>query len=449
MVAITASGQTRDTIEVLAEANRRGARTVCITSASQSPAARAADEVLLTAARETTFRTGAMSSRIAALTVVDILMTAVVQRHFGARVSALEATHSAVAVRRVEPQPNTDEQPAGTGGPKTIAAPVPAHERADVDSPTEEPNPRTADLDVLSTLDLLRVINDEDAIVPQAVAATLPGLATVVDEAATRVRAGGHVHYFGAGTSGRLAVLDAAELIPTFNIPEGLVVAHLAGGVAVLGRAGENVEDDESAAAHEVTASVTPGDVVIGLAASGRTPYIRGALRRARELGAFTVLVSSNPRAPLAEHADVTLIADTGPEALTGSTRLKAGTAQKLVLNTFSTALMVRLERTYGNFMVEVQPINAKLHGRVLRILRQATGAADEQCQAALARSDGELRTALLDLLWTAAGRSRTAPSDRVAACRVALARSRGDIRAALALLDHQGKGRTAGRTAP
>lgn len=269
---------------------------------------------------------------------------------------------------------------------------------ATVNAPTEDRHPGTEGIDHLSTLEVLRLLNAEDATVAAAVAAVLPDLARLVDAAVETVRAGGTIHYAGAGTSGRLAVLDAAELLPTFNVPPGLVVAHHAGGPEALLRAVENVEDDPTAGRADV-ADVGAGDVLVGLTASGRTPYVGGALEAARGRGAITALITSNPDAELAPLADHLLAVRTGPEAITGSTRLKAGTAQKMVLNAFSTAVMVRLGRTWSNLMVDVVATNAKLRGRVLRILREASGASDHDARAALESAHGELKPALVMLL--------------------------------------------------
>lgn len=269
---------------------------------------------------------------------------------------------------------------------------------ASVDAPTEERHPGTTTIDTASSLDILRALNAEDAKVAPVVATVLPELARLVDRAVAAIRAGGVVHYFGAGTSGRLAVLDAAELLPTFNVSPGLFVAHHAGGEAALLRAVENAEDDADAG-REAAEALRAVDIAIGLTASGRTPFVGGALERARERGATTALVTANPRAELAAHADHLLAADTGPEALTGSTRLKAGTAQKLILNAFSTAVMIRLGRTWSNLMVDVVATNAKLRGRVVRILQEATGASEAESRAALDRSHGELKPALLSML--------------------------------------------------
>lgn len=269
---------------------------------------------------------------------------------------------------------------------------------ARVDAPTEDRHPGTTAIDSGSSLDILRALNAEDATVPAAVAELLPRLAELVDIAVDALRTGHCVHYFGAGTSGRLAVLDAAELMPTFNAPDGLFVAHHAGGPDALVRAVENVEDDAALGRREAEA-VNAGDVVIGLTASGRTPYVAGALERATERGATTALVTANPEASSAAYATFLLAARTGPEVLTGSTRLKAGTAQKLILNGFSTAVMIRLGRTWSNLMVDVVATNAKLRGRVLRILAEATGADEATAREALDAAGGELKPALLSLL--------------------------------------------------
>jgi N-acetylmuramic acid 6-phosphate etherase len=289
-----------------------------------------------------------------------------------------------------------------------------------VDAPTEERHPGTTSIDTHTSLDILRALNAEDATVAGAVSEVLPELAHLVDRAVESLRAGGTVHYFGAGTSGRLAVLDAAELRPTFNAPAGLVVAHHAGGPEALLQAVENVEDDADLGRSEAD-DLAPGDVAIGLTASGRTPFVAGALARARELGAVTALVTANPDAELAALADILLAVRTGPEALTGSTRLKAGTAQKLVLNSFSTAVMIRLGRTWSNFMVDVVATNAKLRGRVLRILREATGAGADQAREALDAANGELKPALLALL---AGVDAGAARDAIAAHDGSVARA-------------------------
>ncbi|OQO92871.1 N-acetylmuramic acid 6-phosphate etherase [Saccharomonospora piscinae] len=268
-----------------------------------------------------------------------------------------------------------------------------------VESPTERRNPNTTDIDRMPTADILAAINTEDHTVPAAVRRVLPELGTAVDAAAESLRGGHRVHYVGAGTSGRLAVLDAAELVPTYNVPSDWFVAHHAGGQRALRSAVENAEDNAEAGADELRGSVDEGDFVLGLTASGRTPYVIGALQAARRLGASTALVSCNPEAPVPDGVDVLITVDTGPEAIAGSTRMKAGTAQKLVLTAFSTATMVKLGRTYSNLMVSMRATNAKLRGRTVRILREATGLSAQDCSEALTRADGDLKVALVQLL--------------------------------------------------
>ncbi len=293
-----------------------------------------------------------------------------------------------------------------------------------VESPTEARNPRTEDIDRLSTLDVLRLINTEDHQVPEAVAAVLPELAKAADLAVGALRAGHRVHYVGAGTSGRLATLDAAELVPTFNTPPDWFVAHHAGGSEALVKAVEEVEDEAAGGAAQIRRHAVAGDVVLGLTASGRTPFVVAALEEARNLGARTILVSNNPiAAPL--DVDVLIAVDTGPEAIAGSTRMKAGTAQKLVLTSFSTAVMVRLGRTYSNLMVSMRATNAKLRGRTVRILREATGLAEAECTSALADAGGDLKVALVHLL-------ADVPAARAAE---ALDTTEGHVRDALSLL--------------
>ncbi|GAA1874906.1 N-acetylmuramic acid 6-phosphate etherase [Myceligenerans crystallogenes] len=267
-----------------------------------------------------------------------------------------------------------------------------------VSSPTEERNPRTRDIDLVSTPELVAMISDEDARIVDAVRAQHPQIVAAIDLAVDAILAGGRVHYAGAGTSGRMAFMDAAELLPTFGVGEEMFVAHIAGGAGAFARSVEGAEDDV-AAGRAVLEGGSRHDVVVGIAASGRTPYVRGAFEAARELGAATVLIASNPVAPLAALADVAVLVDTGPEAITGSTRMKAGTAQKLVLNTLSTAVMVRLGKTYSNFMVEVVATNEKLRGRLVRLLEQATGHETEKCERALREVGGDLRVALVTLL--------------------------------------------------
>ncbi|MCB7137128.1 N-acetylmuramic acid 6-phosphate etherase [Cellulosimicrobium marinum] len=263
---------------------------------------------------------------------------------------------------------------------------------------TESRNPRSSGLDTRTTLDILQTLNDADAEVAAAVRPTLPALARLVDLAVDALDRGGKVVYFGAGTSGRLAVLDAAELVPTFALEPGRVEARIAGGPRAVRDAVEGAEDSEAEGARDA-ADVTADDVAVGIAASGGTPYVRGALVAARRAGAVTGLVTSAPDAPLAALADVVVAPDTGPEVLAGSTRLKAGTAAKLVLNGFSTALMVRRGRVYDNLMVALVATNEKLRRRSARILTALTGLDDAAAAEALRSADGDLKTALVATL--------------------------------------------------
>ncbi|MEU8305338.1 N-acetylmuramic acid 6-phosphate etherase [Actinomadura sp. NPDC048955] len=267
----------------------------------------------------------------------------------------------------------------------------------DCELPTEGRNPRTLDVDTLPTMEVLRLINSEDATVPRVVGSVLPEVARLVDLAVESLRAGGRVHYFGAGTSGRLAVLDAAELPPTFGI-WGRVVAHNAGGPGALSQAVSGVEDDVELGRRDAL-DVGPGDVAIGIAASGRTPYVVGALRAAAAVGARTALISCNPHTPYGDEVEVHIGLATGPEVISGSTRMKAGTATKLVLNSFSTTLMIRMGRTYSNLMVSVNALNSKLRARLVRILTEATGMDARTCENALSEAGGNTRVALVSLL--------------------------------------------------
>jgi N-acetylmuramic acid 6-phosphate etherase len=276
----------------------------------------------------------------------------------------------------------------------------------------------------MPTLDVLRLINSEDEKVAAAVAEVLPQVALVVDAAVETLRGGGRVHYFGAGTSGRLAVLDAAELPPTYGIDRGKIIGHNAGGLGALYQSVEDVEDDASLGARDAD-SVRSGDVAIGIAASGRTPYVVGALRTAARVGAFTALISSNPTAVLGSEVDVHIAPATGPEVISGSTRMKAGTATKLILNSFSTTVMVRMGRTYSNLMVSVNALNGKLRRRLVRILAEATGLDSPACERALAEAGGDTRVALVALLCEVPAASAAS----------ALHASGGAVRAAVARL--------------
>ncbi len=265
---------------------------------------------------------------------------------------------------------------------------------------TERANDRTADLDTMSVAGLLAAMNEEDRSVPGAVAAALPEIERAVHLIVAARRAGGRLIYLGAGTSGRIGLLDAVECPPTFGTDPGEVLGLIAGGDLAFLRAAEGAEDDPDLAVAALDAvGLTVADVVVGLAASGRTPYVVGGLGHARATGSATVSVACNAGAEISAHADVAIEVDTGPEVLTGSTRLKAGTAQKLVCNMLSTASMIRTGKAYRNLMVDVRPTNAKLVDRARRIVTAATGVDDATAAGALAGADGHAKTAIVMLL--------------------------------------------------
>ncbi|MEU3852719.1 N-acetylmuramic acid 6-phosphate etherase [Streptomyces sp. NPDC029554] len=296
--------------------------------------------------------------------------------------------------------------------------------RAELESLTTEAfRPDLADIDRLPTLDIARLMNGEDATVAGAVAARLPEIAAAIDAVARRMARGGRLVYAGAGTAGRLGVLDASECPPTFNTDPSRVVGLIAGGPGAVVTSVEGAEDSrELARADLEPLGLTPDDTVVGISASGRTPYAVGAVEHARDRGCLTVGLSCNPGSPLAAAAEHGIEIVVGPELLTGSTRLKAGTAQKLVLNMLSTITMIRLGKTYGNLMVDVRASNDKLRARSHRIVALATGAGDEEIERALADTDGEVKHAILTIL---------AGVDGPTAARL-LEESGGHLRAAL-----------------
>jgi N-acetylmuramic acid 6-phosphate etherase len=266
-----------------------------------------------------------------------------------------------------------------------------------IHSITETAHPATAAIDTLSTRQIVAAIHAEDAKVAAAVAAVGDAIAQLVDIAAERMRRGGRLIYAGAGTSGRLGVLDAAECPPTFSTSPSQVVGLIAGGVAALTQALEGIEDDPERGRADVAAlGVGAGDTVLGIAASGRTPYVLGAVAEARARGAFVAGLACTQPSALAEAVDLMIAPIVGPEVITGSTRMKAGTAQKLVLNTLSTAIMIRLGKTFGNLMVDVQPLNEKLRQRTVQIVVAATGLAPDEARALLARAGGQPKTAIV-----------------------------------------------------
>ncbi len=265
---------------------------------------------------------------------------------------------------------------------------------------SESRNPATMELDKLSTLEMLACINDEDRKVPEAIRLVIPAIAQAVDLAAAALKQGGRLIYLGAGTSGRLGVLDASECPPTFGVPHGMVIGLIAGGPGALLKAVEGAEDDMSLGERDLQAlKLTSTDMVVGLAASGRTPYVIGALRYARQLGCPTAAISCNPDSPIAQEAQVAISPVVGPEALTGSTRMKSGTAQKLVLNMLSTGAMVKLGKVYQNLMVDVKATNVKLVDRACRIVVAATGASRTEAENALSQTEFEVKPAILMIL--------------------------------------------------
>ncbi|MDP9312076.1 MAG: N-acetylmuramic acid 6-phosphate etherase [Chloroflexota bacterium] len=264
-------------------------------------------------------------------------------------------------------------------------------------SVTESINPATAVIDTLSTRDIVAAIAAEDARVAGAVAAQGEAIALLADQVVACMQRGGRLIYVGAGTSGRLGVLDAAECPPTFGVPPTLVVARIAGGPRALTDSIEAVEDHAALGEHDVAElNVGPDDVVLGIAASGRTPYVLGAIAEARRRGAFVAGLACTHPSPLAAAVDLMIAPIVGPEVIAGSTRLKAGTAQKMVLNTLSTTVMIRLGKTFGNLMVDVQPTNEKLRRRAAGIVTTATGVSQEEAQRLLRASDYEAKTAIV-----------------------------------------------------
>lgn len=274
---------------------------------------------------------------------------------------------------------------------------VPAQTLAVTTLETEKVNPATIEIDRMSALEMVQVMNAEDAKVAQAIAQELPQIALAITEIAARLRRGGRLIYVGAGTSGRLGVLDAAECPPTFNVSPELVIGLLAGGPIAQSQAQEDQEDSAEAGEADVAGlNLSADDVVVGVAASGRTPYALGAVAYARARGALTIGIACNRGIPLAEAVHIMIAPVVGPEVITGSTRLKAGTAQKMVLNMLSTGAMILLGKTFGNLMVDVQATNLKLHQRALKAVQTVTGLERERAEELLQQSGGEVKTAIL-----------------------------------------------------
>lgn len=288
---------------------------------------------------------------------------------------------------------------------------------------SETRNARTMALDGVSTREMVSLLNQEDAQVAPAVAAVLDEVANAVDAAAMALQAGGRIIYMGAGTSGRLGVLDASECPPTFGVPHGLVVGLIAGGPGALLKAVEGAEDSMQLGEDDLKAlNLRAADLVVGIAASGRTPYVIGGLRYAKATGCTTVAISCNPASPIASEADIAISPVVGPEALTGSTRLKSGTAQKMVLNMISTGAMVKFGKVYQNLMVDMKATNIKLVDRACRMLMEATGVERAQAEAVLQQTEYEVKPAILMVLTGL----------DAASARARLDQHRGFLRAAL-----------------
>jgi N-acetylmuramic acid 6-phosphate etherase len=291
------------------------------------------------------------------------------------------------------------------------------------DLSTEKRNPASANIDCLSPLEIVKVMNTEDAGIAKAVEAELPAIAAAIDQIAERLRGGGRLIYIGAGTSGRLGVLDASECPPTFSTPPGLVVGWIAGGSGALTKAVEELEDDANVGrADAERLAISDQDAVVGITASGRTPFVLGAIAAAYERGALTIGLSCNHNSALEQLVEIMITPVVGPEVIAGSTRLKAGTAQKMVLNMLSTGTMILLGKTFGNLMVDLRATNSKLRQRATGIVQEATGLGEFDAAALLEAAGDEAKTAIV------AARSGTGP----AVARARLAAAGGSVRAAL-----------------
>ncbi|MBQ1614941.1 MAG: N-acetylmuramic acid 6-phosphate etherase [Selenomonas sp.] len=288
---------------------------------------------------------------------------------------------------------------------------------------TERRNPLSAHIDELPTLEMVKIVNGEDQKVALAVEKILPEIARAVDIITDRLARGGRLFYLGAGTSGRLGILDASECPPTYGVEPELVQGVIAGGIPAIFKAQEGAEDNPELAKEDLAErGFGKGDVLVGIAASGRTPYVIGGLQYARKLGAATIALACSANAAIAEYADIALLPVTGAEVVTGSTRMKAGTAQKLVLNMLSTVTMIKLGKVYGNLMVDVKTSNAKLEERAKNIVMEATGCSREESIAALSEARGNAKLAIFIHLTGA----------DFAAGQAALARADGHLAQAL-----------------
>jgi N-acetylmuramic acid 6-phosphate etherase len=295
---------------------------------------------------------------------------------------------------------------------------------------TERRNPRSVDIDLFPTERVLKIINAEDALVPVAVASAIPDIAKLVDTAVQCIRAGGHIIYVGAGTSGRIAVTDAAEIPPTFSVPAEWVQAVMAGGPKAFTQATEGSEDERDKATVDLKSKkLSKNDLVIGIAATGTTPYTVAALEYAKTKGATTAAIVCSEESAMSKVADITISVVVGPEIITGSTRMKAGTGQKLVLNMFSTALMIRMGMTYSNWMISVSMTNQKLRDRGKQILQEILGVKPDEAEKLVEASGANLKVAVI---MGATGCDRTKAEKQLAA-------GNGNLRN---VLGHLGSGR-------
>ena len=292
--------------------------------------------------------------------------------------------------------------------------------------PTEQRNPNTADIDRVSTLEIVRRINDEDKKVAYAVERELEPIAKAVDAIQDALRSGGRLIYCGCGTSGRLGVLDAAECPPTYSADPGMVMGVMAGGERAMFKAVEGAEDNAEAGREDMKQiNLSAKDVLVGIAASGRTPYVLGAMAYAHEIGAKTVALTCNKASEMNEVADIPIGVETGPEVITGSTRMKCGTAQKMVLNMLSTGSMIRLGKVYGNLMVDVMPTNEKLVRRAISIVATAAGVDEEEARRTLEACGFSVKTAIVMLVR---GESAEAAKERLNATGGVIAKALGEV---------------------
>ncbi len=292
--------------------------------------------------------------------------------------------------------------------------------------PTEQRNPNTADIDRVSTLEIVRRINDEDKKVAYAVERELEPIAKAVDAIQDALRSGGRLIYCGCGTSGRLGVLDAAECPPTYSADPGMVMGVMAGGERAMFKAVEGAEDNAEAGREDMKQiNLSAKDVLVGIAASGRTPYVLGAMAYAHEIGAKTVALTCNKASEMNAVADIPIGVETGPEVITGSTRMKCGTAQKMVLNMLSTGAMIRLGKVYGNLMVDVMPTNEKLVRRAISIVATAAGVDEEEARRTLEACGFSVKTAIVMLVR---GESAEAAKERLNATGGVIAKTLGEV---------------------